>query len=277
MSETPAVSLVVVSRGRPLELSRALRSFSDLDYRPFEVIVVSEINPISAFPDLPNITNVIHVPFDRANISAARNLGIDAASGEIIAFCDDDAVPEPTWLCHLIAPFENPDVGAAGGFVRGRNGISFQWKASRFDRAGFSEPFEIDGDAPVVLQGTIDFGIKTEGTNCAFRRTTLAALNGFDEGFEFFLDETDLNYRLGLAGWKTAIVPRAQVHHGYAANSVRKTNRAPTSLAQIAASQARFCALHLVPSEQENAMQAFVEAQRKRLISHMIARRLEPG
>ncbi|MCB2152739.1 MAG: glycosyltransferase, partial [Rhodobacteraceae bacterium] len=60
----------------------------------------------------------------------ARNLGLAAAAGEIVAFIDDDAVPEPRWLARLTAPFADPGIAAAGGFVVGRNGISFQWRAS---------------------------------------------------------------------------------------------------------------------------------------------------
>ncbi|MCB2123539.1 MAG: glycosyltransferase, partial [Rhodobacteraceae bacterium] len=68
----------------------------------------------------------------------ARNLGLAAAAGEIVAFIDDDAVPEPRWLARLTAPFADPGIAAAGGFVVGRNGISFQWRASCADSHGRS-------------------------------------------------------------------------------------------------------------------------------------------
>ena len=41
-----------------------------------------------------------------------------------VAFIDDDAVPEPSWLCRLVAPFEDPGVAGTGGYLRGRTGIS---------------------------------------------------------------------------------------------------------------------------------------------------------
>ncbi|MFQ5438825.1 MAG: glycosyltransferase family 2 protein, partial [Paracoccaceae bacterium] len=216
---SPDVSLVIVSRNRPQSLRRLLISLRFLHYRHFEAVVVSADNPRRDFSDIPGIERVRFVPLDEANIARARNHGIRFSAGEIVAFCDDDAVPEPTWLDHLTQPFLEPRVGAAGGYVRGRNGISFQWRAGTFDRFGSRSEIELASDEPVILSGDATTGIKTEGTNCAFRRKALVELGGFDENFRYFLDETDMNYRLGLAGWKTAIVPRAQVHHSYMANS----------------------------------------------------------
>ena len=49
-------------------------------------------------------------------------------------FIDDDAVAEPHWLTHLAAPFVDPAVDAAGGFVVGANGISLEWAGGTVDR-----------------------------------------------------------------------------------------------------------------------------------------------
>jgi len=276
MRDLPRVSLVVVSRGRPVELRRLLVSLRFLQYPDFEVVVVSSVNPTTSYPGILPVGRIKFVPFDEPNISAARNLGIGAASGEIIAFCDDDAVPEPTWLDNLIGPFMQPDVAAAGGYVRGRNGISFQWTGRRFDRYGSSFALDIKGDDPAVLAGTAEQGIKTEGTNCAFRRQVLVDLGGFDENFRYYLDETDLNYRIGLAGWKTVIVPLAQVHHGFAESSTRGRNRAPKSLFEIGASKAWFCKKHGDVDQTARKLSGFRAGQRRRLIDFMVRGELSP-
>lgn len=270
------VSIVIVSRERPDDLARVLTSLRFLQYPTFEVIVVTRDDPKALFPEICGILRIKFVPFDNANISAARNLGIAHAAGEIIAFCDDDAVPEPSWLTHLIAPFCTPDVGAAGGFVRGRNGISFQWKGRSIDRLGRHEKIEPVTDKPVILVGNREKAIKTEGTNCAFRKSALLLLGGFDENFRYFLDESDLNMRLGMAGWKTAIVPLAEVHHGFSKGPTRTARRAPRSLFEIGASKAYYCRKHAPTDSRQAEFDVFEAMQRKRLIKFMLRGDIEP-
>lgn len=276
MNALPKVSLIIVSHNRPAELKRVLGSLRYLDYAAFEVIVVSQHDPRVLFPAVFGIEHVKFVAFEQANISVARNLGINVAAGEIIAFCDDDAVPEPTWLSHLVTGFAEPEVAAAGGYVRGRNGITFQWQGNRFDRFGNQFPLTPVPGETLTVSGNAEFGIKTEGTNCAYRADILRALGGFDENFHYYLDETDLNYRLGLAGWKTALVPRAEVHHRFAASDTRNRQRAPKDLFQIGASKAYFCKKHANSSELKAELDRFQKAQRDRLIKFMLAGSIEP-
>jgi len=271
------VSLVIVSHKRPDALRRLLVSLRTQTYPDFEVIVVSDSDPRQDFPDLWHIDRVKHVSFNQTNISAARNLGVAAASAGIIAFCDDDAVPEPTWLAYLTAEFSNLSVGAVGGYVLGRNGISFQWQACGFDRYGRDHAIKPWGDTPRIFNGDARQGIKTQGTNCAFRRAALIDVGGFDEAYKFYLDETDLNYRLGLKGWKTAIVPLAQVHHGYAASRLRNHARVPKSLFEIGASQAYFMNRYGARDKVSQVAKEFIKKQEKRLINMMLRGDLEPG
>ena len=234
------VSVVIVSRGRPDALRRCLMGVAQLQYDPFEVVVVADPAGCDAVRGTEMAERIKLVAFDEANISAARNAGIAQAAGEVVAFIDDDAVPEPTWLRLLTAPAAmRPDVAAMGGTVRGRNGISFQWRAQGIDAQGEGHPLELKGDAAVVLHPPEGRAIKTEGTNMAFRRAALVALGGFDPAYRYFLDETDLNVRLARAGHATALVPDAQVHHGFAANALRTSARVPTDLFEIGASWAQ--------------------------------------
>ena len=163
----PTVSVVVVSRHRPRELVRCLKAISQLYYPNFEIVVVADTGALAGVDDQLVVRKI---EFNEANIARARNLGVAASAGEIVAFIDDDAVPEPTWLDYLIAPFAQDEVAASGGYVVGRNGISIQWGALALDRAGWDTPIEVAGDETVVLS-TQPGGkaIRTQGTNMAFR------------------------------------------------------------------------------------------------------------
>lgn len=261
----PSVSLVIVSRERPAALALCLTGVAQLDYPLLEVIVVACPAGVDVVAARADAARIKVAPYDAANISAARNLGIALAAGDIVAFLDDDAVPEPSWLRHLAASFEDAQVAVAGGFVRGRNGISYQNRARVVDALGNAEPLEIVGDAPVVLRRETGRAIKTEGTNMAVRRELLVAMGGFDPAFRFYLDETDLNMRLAMAGHATAIVPLAEVHHGYAASARRHADRRPRDLFEIGASLAVYLRKHAPEARHKAQWLRFQAEQRARL------------
>ncbi|AVO37899.1 glycosyltransferase family 2 protein [Pukyongiella litopenaei] len=272
------ISVVIVSRDRPQALRRCLLGVSQLFYRPFEVVVVADAAGLRATGDLPFADRLKTARLDEANISAARNLGIAQAAGELIAFIDDDAVPEPTWLDFLSAPFRDPAVAAAGGFVRGRNGISFQSRARMVDRTGATTPIGIGigPDGHVIPPAQPGLAVKTEGTNMALRRSVLAGLGGFDPAYRFFLDETDLNLRLAANGLATAIVPRAEVHHGFAASPRRRADRVPVDLTQIGASWAVFLHRHCPSTDRAAAWRRVCRNERQRALRHLVSGALEP-
>lgn len=276
MTTPPTVSVVIVSRDRPVALRRCLVGVSQMFYRPFEVVVVTDHVSCLSLRSLPQAAFIKLVEFDAANISAARNAGIGAAAGQVVAFIDDDAVPEPTWLNHLMAPFADPQVMAAGGFVRGRNGISWQSRAREVDRTGQYFRLEVPPNRPSIPTPAEGRAIRTEGTNMAVRRSCLARIGGFDPRFRYFLDETDLNLRLAREGMVTALVPLAEVHHGFAASDRRRPDRAPTDLRQIGASWAVFLARHCAPDQAGAAQRRVVGHERRRALQMMVDGRLEP-
>lgn len=278
MTAREQVSVIVVSRGRPTFLERCLTGLGQLFYPEFEIIVVADPAGVAAVAAMGWRDRIKTVPFDEANISAARNAGIAQAAGTIVAFIDDDAVPEPTWLDHLSGPFTDPAISAAGGYVRGRNGISFQWRGRLVDRLGYKHEIAHAGDAPFVPEAGEGLAVKTEGTNCAFRREVLSGLGGFDPAFRFYLDETDLNMRLAKAGRRTALVPMAQVHHGYAASDRRGGDRTPTDLGEIGASSMVYWRKHAPPqADLDQTVGDLMADQRARLIRFMVQGGLEPG
>ncbi len=266
----PPVSVVIASRHRPALLQRALTALTQQDHPQVEVIVVAD--PDAAEQVRAQGLAVRIVPFEGANVAAARNAGIVRAGAPVTAFLDDDAVPEPTWAARLVAPFADDRVMQAGGPVRGRNGISFQWRAMAVDATGRDHPLALP-DAVTLHAGSAGWAIKTQGTNCAFRRSALLAAGGFDPAYRFFLDDADINLRLAARGGLTAVVPLAQVHHGFAGSERRRPDRVPLSLRDIGASTAIFLRRH-APERLDAELEYLHLTQRRRLLSLLLQRRV---
>ncbi len=264
-----SVSVIIVSRHRAALLPRCLASLAQQDHPALELIVVADPQGIAAAEATGLAAK--RLAFDQANISAARNKGLSLAAGAVVAFIDDDAVAEPTWLSRLSAPFADPDVVAATGFVRGRNGISYQWRASEVDSHAQDHPLP---DIGATYSGTEERAVKTQGTNCAFRSTALRQVGGFDPAYRFFLDEADVNLRLAPLG-KTAVVPGAEVVHGYAASARRRTDRVPLSLHEIAASTAVFLRRHAGPAHLERGWLRLQGEQAARVAGLLAGKRID--
>ncbi len=173
----------MVSRHRPQALALCLQALTLQDHPAFEVVLVADPQSLRVRPDL----TVRRVAFDEPNISAARNAGIAAAAGDVVAFIDDDAVPEPTWLSRLVAPFSDARVRPPAGSSRGRErDLRWQCRAERIGRDGRAVPTAIAGAGTALLECGCDrAGQDTLGTNCAFRRAALSELGGFDPAFAY--------------------------------------------------------------------------------------------
>ena len=237
-----SVSVVVSTLDRAAWLDRALTALAYQRHRDVEVIVV-------AGPSVDETAEVLarHAPRIRvvecplANLSASRNLGVQLAQGEVVAFLDDDAAPEPDWLERLCAPYADPAVGGVGGYIRDHGGVAFQCQvvtADRFARSaeqGGMQNARLDPPGPAVERY-----LSLTGANSAFRRQALLDVGGFDEAYAYFLDETDVCLRLVEAGWRLEVAPSAEVHHAYAPSAQRRVDRAPLSLVAPARSTAYF-------------------------------------
>lgn len=269
------VSLIIVSRHRAASLLRTIKAVQLQDHAQLELIVVAD-------PDAAKMVQGLGLPikvvvFDQPNIAAARNAGISVAAGDLVAFLDDDAVPEPTWISRLTEAFGTASVRMATGFVRGRNGISDQWRACDVDQFGWDHALRVDRHAVTLLAGTRQRTVKAQGTNCAFRRSDLIALGGFDDGFRFYLDDADISLRLADLGGLTAVVPGAVVQHGFAASTRRRADRVPLGLNDIGASCACFLRRHAPDADMEVQRLTHLAAQRARLLRHMVRGGMEPG
>jgi glycosyltransferase involved in cell wall biosynthesis len=113
----PMCTVVVCSRDRPVMLAKCLAALDRLRYPAHEVLVVDNAPSTDATARLVHSSRARYCREDRPGLDWARNRGIAEAKGEIVAFLDDDARPDPGWLDAIVAAFNEPEVMAVGGMV----------------------------------------------------------------------------------------------------------------------------------------------------------------
>ena len=194
---SPSVAVVVAThdRGHLLPRLAAALSAQDLD-GPFEVVIVDDGSGDDTGAVLASMRGITVRRHDRARgPAAARNTGWRATSAEIVAFTDDDCVPEPGWLRGLV------DAVAGGADVAQGRTIPDP------DQAHLLGPFSR------TLSVEREDGYY-QTCNIAYRRSLLECLGGFDERFRHPTGEdTDLAWRARDAGARTAFVAGAVVRH----------------------------------------------------------------
>ena len=217
----PTVSIVINTLNRAEHLAQTLLALTGLDYPDFEVVVVNG-------PSTDRTADILACWEGRlktavcaeANLSVSRNIGLRQASGEIVGFLDDDAVPHPQWLSRLVEPYRDRTVGAVGGFTIDNTGVRYQVRKTICDRYGNAynvSPFF--DERPLNFVGT-PYYPSLLGTNSSFRRSALSGIGGFDHAFAYFLDETDVCLRIVDAGWKVLYQPDALVYHQFAPSAL---------------------------------------------------------
>jgi GT2 family glycosyltransferase len=197
----PKISVVVCTYNGAATIRDTLEGLRALDYPDFEGIVVNDGSTdgtariVSEYP-----FRVIYE--ENQGLSRARNTGIEAATGEIVAFIDDDAYPDPDWLRYLALAFLSRDCVAAGGPNLAPPGDG--WRADAIANAP-------GGPNAVLLSD--DIAEHIPGCNMAFRKDALVAIGGFDPRFRTAGDDVDVCWRLRDRGGVIAYAPGALVWH----------------------------------------------------------------
>jgi GT2 family glycosyltransferase len=200
--EAPSFSVILCSRNGARTIEETLRRLDRLDYPNYEVIVVND-GSTDATPEIaarfPQF-RLISVP--NGGLSQARNLGMEAAKGEFLAYIDDDAYPDPHWLSHLAHTYLTGGYAAVGGpnIPPPNDGVV----AACVGRSP-------GGPMHVMLTDTEAEHIP--GCNFSVRRECLAEIGGFDPRFRIAGDDVDVCWRLLDKGWQIGFHPAAMVWH----------------------------------------------------------------
>ncbi|MGH9257337.1 MAG: glycosyltransferase [Vicinamibacterales bacterium] len=178
-TRAPACSVVVCTCNRPDALDRCLSALAQLAYPHFEVLVVDNAPSDGRASAVARRWGVRYLEEPTRGLSRARNTGACDCSSDVIAFTDDDAVPERTWLLHLAAPFRDPGVAV----VTGRTLPLVDEVAApiALDVTDLGpRTVRLDRRHPLWFE-MASFGGVGNGNNMAFRRAVFERWSGFDE------------------------------------------------------------------------------------------------
>jgi cellulose synthase/poly-beta-1,6-N-acetylglucosamine synthase-like glycosyltransferase len=205
----PRMSVVVCVYNGEETIEDTCEGLEALDYPNYEVIVVddgstdSTADIVSRYPTF----RLIRTP--NRGLSCARNTGMEAATGEIVAYTDGDARPDPEWLTYLAAAFRNSTHVGIGG-----------WNIAPPGDGWFASCVANSPGGPVHVLLTDTLAEHIPGCCMAFRKSALEAIGGFDPQFRAAGDDVDVCWRLQERGWTLGFTAPAMVWH-HNRNSLR--------------------------------------------------------
>jgi glycosyltransferase involved in cell wall biosynthesis len=204
----PKISVVVCAYNEERTIGECLESLARCDYPDLEVLVCDDgstdrtLEIARRFPF--RILNLSH-----GGLSRARNAGLGAATGEIVAYLDADAACHEEWPFHLALSLEDEGVTATGGPNLPSPDAGFVERAVALSPGGPTEVLIADDRAEHV-----------PGCNMAYRTRALESIAGFDAMYTSAGDDVDVCWKLLERGEEIAFAPAAQVHH-HRRNTVR--------------------------------------------------------
>jgi O-antigen biosynthesis protein len=224
LPQYPLVSVVVASYNGARTLQACLDSLQRLNYPAYEVILVDD-GSYDNTPELarlyPKVRYVRHAT--NLGLSTARNTGIEAAEGEIVAFTDSDCRPDDDWLYYLVGDLLRSEFAGIGG----HNLLPPEdsWVAA----AVMVSP---GGPAHIMLTDRIAEHIP--GCNMAFYKWALLEIGCFDPLFRKAGDDVDICWRIQQHGYKIGFSPGGFVWH-YRRSRVRDYLRQQTGYGEAEA------------------------------------------
>jgi len=219
------ISVIVCTYRNPDLLAKALDSLNrqSLNQGQYEVIVVDNNSQDKTKDVVSGYPPVRYIFEGRLGLSHARNAGIGASCGDIIAFIDDDAEATAGWLEALLKVYDSvPDAWAVGGKVMPIwDAEKPEWLTERYYRSLSLVDWGRAGRS-------LRWPERIIGTNCSFRREVFTGIGHFDTGLgrigPAMLDNEDMEIqqRIHRSGHLVYYTPEAVVYHHVSASRMTR-------------------------------------------------------
>jgi glycosyltransferase involved in cell wall biosynthesis len=202
LPRAPRVSVVVCSYNAERTMDACLASLEKLNYPDYEVIVVNDGSTDRTLAIAEKYGTCKIISQENKGLSAARNVGAEAATGEIVAYTDSDCIADPDWLTYLVAKMESAGLVACGGpnFPPPEDNL-------------IPSVVAVSPGGPTHVLVSDDVAEHIAGCNMAFRRDILLGLGGFDPVYRAAGDDVDICWRFQDAGYTIGFSPSAVVWH----------------------------------------------------------------
>ena len=218
----PKVSIITVNLNGRDYLSTLFNSIKELDYPKdkTELIVVDNGSNdgsveflSSAFPDIKIIRNSFNTGF-----AVANNQGAKTATGDYVAFLNNDTKVDVNWLTELVKPvYGNKDTVCSGSKVLSIDGknLDFVGGMINFEGKGFQTDYGIPAEKDI--HNDYRYLPFVNGGAMLVDRKVFLDAGGFDEDFFAYYEDVDFGWRLWVLGYKVIFAPKSivyHVHHG---------------------------------------------------------------
>jgi O-antigen biosynthesis protein len=202
LPKTPMVSVIICAYNAERTMLPCLESLRKLDYPNFEVIIVddgSRDRTAEISLDFPEF-RLIRQP--NKGLSVARNVGLHAARGDLIAYTDSDCVVDPHWLTLMVRTLTEKNFDGCGGpnYAPHEDG----W----VEACCAASP-----GAPCHVLTADDVAEHLAGCNMVFSKAALVKIGGFDPQFTSAGDDVDICWRILDSGMRLGFCPSAFVWH----------------------------------------------------------------
>ena len=197
----PSITVVVCAYNEERTIEECLESLQACTYPDLEVIVCDDGSTDRTL-EMSRGYGFRVLALPHGGLSTARNAGLAAATGEIVAYLDADAVCHPEWPYHLALSLEDDNVMATGGPNLPVPG------AGLVERAVSASP-----GGPVHVLVSDDRAEHVPGCNMAFRKHALTEIGGFDAVYTSAGDDVDVCWKLTERSYDIGFAATAQVRH----------------------------------------------------------------